>query len=209
MPLHDFILPKPHTNSTVFDFLVIFCSFYVYSLVPGVWHPVFSDRFCQIMPIWINNAASSSAHKSWKFRYDIILLQIRRVWTASDNHISVDKETFSFDCNMLNGGLPLRIVIGIRWNINSDSFLIKCHTGKWHIAFPTDHATNRSPWRFSNRKILFIRISPYNTLRAYRLQFSVHLIWPIRFKNNITVIKCSTNGISLRKTKADVCSCVP
>ena len=42
MPLHDFILPKPHTNSTVFDFLVIFCSFYVYSLVPGVWHPVFS-----------------------------------------------------------------------------------------------------------------------------------------------------------------------
>ena len=38
MPLHDFILPKPHTNSTVFDFLVIFCSFYVYSLVPGGWH---------------------------------------------------------------------------------------------------------------------------------------------------------------------------
>lgn len=38
MPLHDFILPKPDTNSTVFDFLVIFCSFYVYSLVPGVWH---------------------------------------------------------------------------------------------------------------------------------------------------------------------------
>ena len=40
MPLHDFILPKHDTNSTVFDFLVIFCSFYVYSLVPGVWHPV-------------------------------------------------------------------------------------------------------------------------------------------------------------------------
>ena len=60
------------------------------------------DRFCQIMPIWINNAASSSAHKSWKFRYNIILLQLRRVWTASDNHISVDKEIFSFDCNMLN-----------------------------------------------------------------------------------------------------------
>ena len=38
MPLHNFILPKPDTNSTVFDFLVIFCSFYVYSLVPGVWH---------------------------------------------------------------------------------------------------------------------------------------------------------------------------
>ena len=38
MPLHDFILPKHDTNSTVFDFLVIFCSFYVYSLVPGVWH---------------------------------------------------------------------------------------------------------------------------------------------------------------------------
>ena len=38
MPLHDFILPKSDTNSTVFDFLVIFCSFYVYSLVPGVWH---------------------------------------------------------------------------------------------------------------------------------------------------------------------------
>ena len=26
------------TNSTAFDFLVIFCSFCVYSLVPGVWH---------------------------------------------------------------------------------------------------------------------------------------------------------------------------
>ena len=43
MPLHDFILPKPDTNSTVFDFLVIFCSFYVYSLVPGVWHQCFLD----------------------------------------------------------------------------------------------------------------------------------------------------------------------
>ena len=29
-------------------------------------------------------------------------------------NISVDKEAFSFDRNMLNGGLPLRIVIGIR-----------------------------------------------------------------------------------------------
>ena len=27
-------------HSTTFDFLVIFCSFCVYSLVPGVWHPV-------------------------------------------------------------------------------------------------------------------------------------------------------------------------
>ena len=46
MPLHDFILPKPDTNSIVFDFLVIFCSFYVYSLVPRVWHPIFLVIFC-------------------------------------------------------------------------------------------------------------------------------------------------------------------
>jgi len=31
-------LPNTDANSTVFDFLVIFCSFYVYSLVPGGWH---------------------------------------------------------------------------------------------------------------------------------------------------------------------------
>ena len=51
MPLHDFILPKPHTNSTVFDFLVIFCSFYVYSLVPGVWH--------QCLPLCIGQVSFS------------------------------------------------------------------------------------------------------------------------------------------------------
>ena len=45
MPLHDFILPKPHTNSTVFDFLVIFCSFCVYSLVPGGWHLMLCNLF--------------------------------------------------------------------------------------------------------------------------------------------------------------------
>ena len=51
MPLHDFILPKPDTNSTVFDFLVIFCSFYVYSLVPGVWH--------QCLPLCIGQVSFS------------------------------------------------------------------------------------------------------------------------------------------------------
>ena len=38
---HGFIFPNTDANSTAFDFLVIFCSFCVYSLVPGVWHPVF------------------------------------------------------------------------------------------------------------------------------------------------------------------------
>ena len=40
---HGFILPKSDTISTAFDFLVIFCSFCVYSLVPGVWHQCFSQ----------------------------------------------------------------------------------------------------------------------------------------------------------------------
>ena len=35
---HGFILPNTDANSTIFDFLVIFCSSRVYSLVPGVWH---------------------------------------------------------------------------------------------------------------------------------------------------------------------------
>ena len=39
------------TNSTVFDFLVIFCSFYVYSLVPGVWH--------QCLPLCIGQVSFS------------------------------------------------------------------------------------------------------------------------------------------------------
>lgn len=40
MNSRGFILPNTDANSTVFDFLVIFCSSRVYSLVPGVWHPV-------------------------------------------------------------------------------------------------------------------------------------------------------------------------
>lgn len=32
---HGFILPNTDANSTAFDFLVAFCSFFVYSLVPG------------------------------------------------------------------------------------------------------------------------------------------------------------------------------
>ena len=35
MNSHGFTLPNTDTNSTIFDFLVIFCSFCVYSLVPG------------------------------------------------------------------------------------------------------------------------------------------------------------------------------
>ena len=41
------MLSGPH-----FDFLVIFCSFCIYSLVPGVWHSVFPDsirHFCHIL----------------------------------------------------------------------------------------------------------------------------------------------------------------
>ena len=41
-------------RSTAFDIFVIFCSFYVYSLVPGVWHPVFllgTALFCLIQTL--------------------------------------------------------------------------------------------------------------------------------------------------------------
>ena len=41
MNSHGFTLPNTDTNSTIFDFLVIFCSFCVYSLVPGVWHVIY------------------------------------------------------------------------------------------------------------------------------------------------------------------------
>ena len=43
--MFGFILPKSDTISIAFDFLVIFCSFCVYSLVPGGWHPVFFSDF--------------------------------------------------------------------------------------------------------------------------------------------------------------------
>ena len=45
MNSHGFILPNTDTSSTAFDFLVIFCSFCVYSLVPGVWHQ------CGLIPL--------------------------------------------------------------------------------------------------------------------------------------------------------------
>ena len=53
----DFILPKPHANSTVFDFLVIFRSFCVYSLVPGVWHFFWTE---QSMMIWFSSSTGSN-----------------------------------------------------------------------------------------------------------------------------------------------------
>ena len=134
------------------------------------------DRFCQIMSIWINYTAPSSAHKFRKLGYDIALTQVRRIRTASDNHISIYKETFPLDCNVLNSGLPFWIVIGVWRNINGDSLLIERYPSKRHIAFPTDHAADWSPRCFSNREIILIRISPYNTLRACGLQLSVYLI---------------------------------
>lgn len=49
MNSHGFTLPNTDTNSTIFDFLVIFCSFCVYSLVPGVWNlepfTTFADNY--------------------------------------------------------------------------------------------------------------------------------------------------------------------
>lgn len=75
------------------------------------------NRLCQIMTIRINDAASASAHKFRKFRYDIALTQVRGIRTASDNHISIYKETFPLDCNVLNSGLPFWIVIGVWRNI--------------------------------------------------------------------------------------------
>ena len=157
------------------------------------------------MTIRINDAASASAHKFRKFRYDIVLTQVRRIRTASDNHISIYKETFPLDCNVLNSGLPFWIVIGVWRNINGDSLLIERYPSKRHIAFPTDHAADWFPRCFSNREIILIRISPYNTLRACGLQLSVYLIWPVRFKNDIAVVERSTNSVSLGKSKADVC----
>lgn len=104
----------------------------------------------------------------------------------------------------MNGGLPFRIVIGIWRNVNGDPLLIERYPSKRHIAFPTDHAADRSPRRFGNREIILIRISPHNTLRACRLQLSVYLIRPIRFKNDIAVVERSADGVSLGKSEADI-----
>ena len=123
-----------------------------------------------IMTIRINDAASASAHKFRKFRYDIALTQVRRIRTASDNHISIYKETFPLDCNVLNSGLPFWIVIGVWRNINGDSLLIERYPSKRHIAFPTDHAADWSPRCFSNREIILIRIS--HTTRSEPVGFN-------------------------------------
>ena len=94
------------------------------------------NRLCQIMTIRINDAASASAHKFRKFRYDIALIQVRRIRTASDNHISIYKETFPLDCNVLNSGLPFWIVIGVWRNINGDSLLIERYPEQAAYSFP-------------------------------------------------------------------------
>ena len=58
---HGFILPNTDTNSTAFDFLVIFCSFCVYSLVPGVWHAVYV-KYLAWNFICMNNWSADQLH---------------------------------------------------------------------------------------------------------------------------------------------------
>ena len=56
-------------HSTAFDFLVIFCSFYVYSLVPGVWHQRFKNTCC--LPL-----RPQSRHSNlWYFGAQLLSLQ--------------------------------------------------------------------------------------------------------------------------------------
>ena len=84
----DFILPKPDTNSTVFDFLVIFCSFCVYSLVPGGWHQcrvtcLFQQlSLCNLQTFlspfkttcWDLNQVSTITMPIFFFQYDISII---------------------------------------------------------------------------------------------------------------------------------------
>jgi hypothetical protein len=70
-------------------------------------------------------------------------LQVSRIVSFPDDHVGVDEEAFSLDGDVTDGVPPLRIVVGIWRNIQSDAFLVEGRADERHVAFPADQISHR------------------------------------------------------------------
>ena len=122
-------------------------------------------RFCQVMPIRVNNAAAAAAHFFRQFSNFILRLQICRVSITCKVHIAVYKIAVPFNSNMLNCALPFIIIIGIWRNIQSNAFLIKRGSCQRHIlpaaySFPSKSYCPLAPTAFRQPGNSFCRHHP-------------------------------------------------
>lgn len=105
------------------------------------------DRFRHVMSAWIDDAASAPADIFRKPRRDIPLMQVWGIRLAPDDHISVNEEALALYRYVLNGGLPLRVVVGVGRDVYRDALLVQSHASERHVAFPANQAADRPPRR--------------------------------------------------------------
>ncbi|MPM26365.1 hypothetical protein SDC9_72866 [bioreactor metagenome] len=74
---------------------------------------------------------------------------------------------------MLDGVVPLGIVVGVGAQVQTDTLAVQRGARQGHIVFPANQSAHVAPWRFHNGKIILIGVPPDNALGACRLQLPV------------------------------------
>jgi len=102
-------------------------------------------RFCLVMTIRINDAASAAAYGFRQLRNFVRTMQIVRIHCFRKNHVAIDKIAMPFNGNVANGGLPFLIVIRIGRDIKGNALFVQGDACQRHVALPADQAPHSAP----------------------------------------------------------------
>ena len=78
--------------------------------------------------------------------------------------IYMEYVALSLDGNVLDGVVPLGIIVGIGAEIEAHALLIEGHAGKGHIVFPTDESAHSAPRGVHRGEVVAVGIAPDNAL---------------------------------------------
>ena len=85
----------------------------------------------------------------------------------------MEHEALALDGDVLDGVVPLGVIVGVGAQIQADALLIQCHAGQGHIVLPADQRTHGAPGGIHSREVVLIRVAPDDALRAGGLQLPV------------------------------------
>ena len=87
--------------------------------------------------------------------------------------VHMEHEALALDGDVLDGVVPLGVIVGVGAQIQADALLIQCHASQGHIVLPADQGTHGAPGGVHRGEVVPVGIAPDDALRAGGLQLPV------------------------------------
>ena len=120
----------------------------------------------------------------------------------------MEHEALALNGNVLDGVVPLGVIIGVGAQVQADPLLIQRHAGQGHIVFPADQGAHSAPGGLHHREVVPVRVAPDDALCAGGLELAVVAQQPpVRAEDHVGAVQGAVMPSPFRIAHGDIGAC--